>query len=252
MGCCTSLIPGAAPPFPKESAFFAKRAPPTDKPHLIDGLPTTLIVDAARIVATMQVGIDPSITANAKQRNDPAGIGSSQLLNLSDESGAVLAKLEVPPPRSFGIGAVLTDATGTKIALLRTASEKRPSQYSWSSYNVYAAEPLLPGQAPTPDGWYLWATVTRAPGTLSNKIFNPADVQTLKSDLHFGSGRYSLQTVDGEGVMLADSTKETPKKHIIKAANGADPALVVCIMYAGYLALDEPFDDGYRAGAGAM
>jgi hypothetical protein len=250
MGCCASLIPGAAGPFPKADAFFATPAARTNEPHLIDGLPTTLVVDAARIVASMRTTAEPSATASAAQRNDPAGIGPSQVLHLRDASGAVLATLELPPPRSFGRDAVLTDAAGAKAALLRTASTQRPGPLSSSSYHVYAAKPVVAGQAPTPDGWYLRAVVTGGgPGTLATKIFDLGGKQTHQSELHYGPGRYSLKTVGNEGVMLADSTNEKPKRHSVRVAPGADPALAVCVMYAGYLLLDEIFDDGYRQGA---
>ena len=108
--------------------------------------------------------------------------------------------------------------------------------------------PLFAGQAPTEDGFYLWATVTRSPWTFNVNIYKPGGQQILAGERFDGPGAsppgYTLRAVPGnEGVMLAGRTKKSPKRHIVQVADGADPAFAVCLMYASYLAFDELYQD---------
>ena len=228
MGCCASL--------PSADDFFATAPPPSiagERPRLIDGLPNTVTVNPSPVVMSSIGSTD----------NSDGGVGPPFTADICDVGGTqVLARLQLPPHRSFGIGATLFDSAGAPVASLRSAHSTRQHGSSSSSYHVLAKAPLFAGQAPTASGEYLWATVTRAPFSLGTTITQPSGEQILRGQLFDGPGAsppgYTLRAVPNmEGVMLAGRTPA--KKHLVQVADGADPAFAICLMYCYYLASDE-------------
>ena len=138
MGCCASL--------PSADDFFATAPPPSiagERPRLIDGLPNTVTVNPSPVVMSSIGSTD----------NSDGGVGPPFTADICDVGGTqVLARLQLPPHRSFGIGATLFDSAGAPVASLRSAHSTRQHGSSSSSYHVLAKAPLFAGQAPTASG----------------------------------------------------------------------------------------------------
>jgi len=168
-----------------------------------------------------------------------------ETLTICGMDNAQVAKLQMPPHLSFGIGAKLMDAAGNVCAVLASKANTRPSGMQKSSYQVFAGKPQFAGQAPDAHGRYLWAICTRSAMTYTCKITNGAgaDLFVLKYPGRRGSShanhKVTLTTADGKGVMLVGPSDENPKRHHIEVAAGGDPIFYICIMYACNLAFDE-------------
>ena len=124
MGCCASL--------PSADDFFATAPPPSiagERPRLIDGLPNTVTVNPSPVVMSSIGSTD----------NSDGGVGPPFTADICDVGGTqVLARLQLPPHRSFGIGATLFDSAGAPVASLRSAHSTRQHGSSSSSYHVLA------------------------------------------------------------------------------------------------------------------
>ena len=172
-------------------------------------------------------------------------------LKISDgETDALIATLQMPPHLSLGIGATLIDPAGNVIAVLQSADfgGRRPTGMSTSAYCVYAGKPQYEGQPPDQLGRFLWATVTRKGFTYNCTVTNGAGVPSFNVSFASRMGwnhvshKVKLTTSAAEGlkgVMLAGPSAEKPKRHNIQCADGGDPILYACIMYASALAHDE-------------
>ena len=177
------------------------------------------------------------------------GCGRPEQLQIFGMNDQVLGTLFMPRHLSFGIGAKLVDSAGNVIALLCSAETKRPHGMFSSTYQVLAPRPQFEGQTPVSGSWYLWASVRRAPFTFSVKIFNGQGAPIGKGHTYFGyagdgmgAQKWKCETSTKQGLMLSLPTAETPKRHHVQCAEGADVALQVCLMYAAKLAHDELFE----------
>mmetsp|Transcript_35145 Transcript_35145/g.106214 ORF Transcript_35145/g.106214 Transcript_35145/m.106214 type:complete len:257 (-) Transcript_35145:167-937(-) len=184
-----------------------------------------------------------------------SGVGQREELAICDLDDRPLGSLRMPKHLSFGAAAILADPAGDPIAMLRTAQKQRPQPFSESSYNVYALRPQFEGQAEAPvaPGWFLWASVKRSPFSATLQVTDGRGARTGQGVLYrtswgkvvgHGAMQWRSANARGQGVMLCLPTKETPKRHHLRCAPGADVALQVCLMYAANLAFDELYQSG--------
>merc|ERR1712217_67277 len=198
--------------------------------HLIPGLPLDLTMDAWQLAFAGKPGPD----------DRPQGVGGPQSLTIYGETP--LAKLNMPPELSLGIGADLLDAEGNAVAWLRSTATRRHLPIEGGSYNIFGARPLDDGKAGQ-DGKYLWATVKAPPFGSTFKVVNSSGIPTFEAYM-FGSPPHNVTlTASGQGIMLCGKTDDNPKRHKIQVAKGADPALSICIMYAIKLIEDEEYSN---------
>ena len=189
--------------------------------------------------------------------NSPAGVGPPVTITVTGAGQAeALALLHLPPRRSFGIGARMTDAAGTPVAWLRSPHAERKHGSSSSSYCIYAARPqaAMAGQAATAidtqgTQGFLWATVTRKPFSNKHTVTdaNGQHVYTGRRVMGFdtkGMQTWLLETAQGQGCAHVSRQKgSSPPLHDICVAKGADPAFALCVMYAATLATEELYED---------
>jgi hypothetical protein len=192
---------------------------------------------------------DPSELADWRSNGcGKGGCGKPETLEICDDDGRPLGSLKMPRHMSFGIGAQLKDSAGNLLAALCTGETKRPQGISSSSYHVLVPRPQFQGQAPV-SGWYVWATVRRAPMTGTVQIVNGqgAPMGTGHTymgyvGLNLGKQKWKSANASGQGTMLCLPTAgEKPVRHSVQCAEGVDVALQVCLMYAAKLANDELF-----------
>lgn len=173
--------------------------------------------------------------------------------------GGALAVFHLPPRRSFGFGATVTDGAGTTVAWLRSPHPQRMTGMSQSSYNIFAARParaatgavVAPAVAVDAQGTmgFHWATVTRKPFTNKCTITDPAGQVIYSGRKCMGLDTKGMQTwlmenASGQGVAHVSRLKGSkPPTHDIRVAQGADPAFALCCMFASVLAVEELRDD---------
>mmetsp|Transcript_53353 Transcript_53353/g.114662 ORF Transcript_53353/g.114662 Transcript_53353/m.114662 type:complete len:222 (+) Transcript_53353:96-761(+) len=220
MGCCGSL--------PKAEDFLVEQTMAAT--YLIPGLPPDLTMDAWQHTCAGKLGPD----------DRPQGVGGPQSLSIYGETP--LAKLNMPPQMSLGIGADLLDAKGNAVAWLRSTATRRHLPIEGGSYNIFGVHPLDDGKAGQ-DGKYLWATVQAPTFGRTFKVVNSSGTPTFEACL-WGSPPYNFTLkAGGQGIMLCGKTNDNPKRHNIQVAKGADPALSICIMYAVRLIEDEEYSN---------
>ena len=153
----------------------------------------------------------------------------------------------MPRHRSLGVGATLLDTEGNPLICFRSPHTERVHGMFTSSYCIYGRKPKMAGQAPDASGWYLWYTCSRAPFTNTGKYTNSSGQLCFASGLYMGyvgdgigSMRYALKTATEQGYMITSGLKgEKPPRHNIQCAQGADPILAICLLYAKNLVDDE-------------
>mmetsp|Transcript_130661 Transcript_130661/g.279375 ORF Transcript_130661/g.279375 Transcript_130661/m.279375 type:complete len:264 (+) Transcript_130661:77-868(+) len=251
MGCCASV--------PKAEVFLATAQPPPAEGYLIDGLPSSVKMmgwsfcgdhhsqGAMEDFLDWTTSDDPVARPGRRSLGaGPGGVGSPEELTIVGMDDKPLASLVMPKHLSFGVGANLKDSAGNVVALLRTAERKRAQGMFSSAYNILVQRPQFQGQAPVVQGWYLWASVKRAPFTGTVKILNGQGVELAKGHTYMGyvggglgAQRWKCETLAGQGTMLCLPTTEKPKRHHVQCAAGVDVLMQICFMYAAKLANDE-------------
>jgi hypothetical protein len=226
MGCCASL--------PKAEDFLVEQVMSTN--HLIPSLPLDLTMDAWQC---------PFAAGKPGPDDRPQGVGGPQVLTIYGDGETPLAKLNMPPQMSLGIGAELLDAEGNAVAWLRSTATRRHLPIEGGSYNIFGARPLDDGGNAGQDGKYLWATVKQPAWGSTCKVVNSAGIQTFEAHTYMGPPpqKFTLKTASGKGFMLCGKTNDKPKRHKIQVAKGADVALSICIMSAIKLISEEEYSN---------
>jgi len=155
----------------------------------------------------------------------------------------------MPPRRSFGIGATVTDAQGRPVAWLRSPEPYRAHGISSSRYNIYAAKPQVHGQQPVVvdaqgTTGYLWATVTRRPFTNRHTVTNSTGTTIFTGCHRIMFDADGMQTYmaerNGAGICHISKRKtKQPPLHDIQVAQGVDALLCVLVKLAAELANEE-------------
>ena len=231
MGCCMSKVPDA-------ETFLVNhmegQLAPED--HLLPGLPTKLEMDDWETVWKSHATSGWAVPSNE-------GVGNEETLAVSDADGNVVAKLNMPRYRSFGVGATMTDAAGNVAAWLKSPHTHKQRPIDGPSYCIFGAKPVVMGQKPTgPNGSYLRETVKMPSFGFGCKVLSPSG-EEIYSMKWYGTGGtvvpFSVQLPGKkgppQGVMVSGVTNHVPKRHDIQVAEGADVALSICIMYAFHL-----------------
>jgi hypothetical protein len=189
--------------------------------------------------------------------NDNCGVGEPTTISvINSDGGQKLATIEMPPRRSFGIGATVTDAAGNPVGWLRSAETQRAQGMNRSSYYVFASRPQIQGQQPSAldtagTQGYMWATVTRAPFTSKVTVTNASGANVYDGRTVMGFDTSGMQTFllssspDGNGVMHMSKMESTrhPAVHRIRTAQGGDPLLFLLIKFAAEMADNELYQN---------
>lgn len=213
MGCCGSI--------PTAEEFLAMAQPECPDPLLPD-MPRAMLMNPWKAPST---------------------------LSLTSPEGAPLASIAMPPRRSFGMGATVTDAQGKPVAWLRSPEPHRQHGISSSRYNIYAAKPQVQGQQPVVvdtlgTTGYLWATVTRRPFTNQHTVTNSTGTSMFTGRHRMMFDADCMQTYmaerNGAGICHISKRKtKQPPVHDIQVAQGVDALLCVLVKLAAELANDE-------------
>lgn len=237
MGCCCSKAPTA------EEYLAQAVATPCADP-LLPGMPNAMSCDRW-----------PFILSSV---NDNCGVGEPTTISVINSANQqALATIEMPPRRSFGIGATVTDAAGNPFGWLRSAESQRAQGMNPSSYYVFASRPQIQGQQPSAldtagTQGYMWATVTRAPFTSKVTVTNASGANVYDGRTVMGFDTSGMQTFllssspDGNGVLHMSKVKTKPPVHSIRAAQGGDPLLFLLIKFAAEMADNELYQSNDR------
>merc|ERR1712032_491263 len=184
------------------------------------------------------------IMGSGNNTNDPQGSGPRTTLMLTSAEARPLVTIDMPPRRSFGIGAAVFGIAGSPVAWLRTAQGSRPSRMSRSSYHIFATRPQFQGQEPTVLDYdsthgYLLATVSRAPFKTAHTVANAAGVLVFTGRHHVLLDEDAmwpyLLDAGGAGVCHMSKRPSRPPMWNIKLAQGVDALLCVLIKLAADL-----------------